>query len=219
MTLSLSERLKQFTTTPEYQTNARHYKRMTLLAEKIYGRRKDLSLTQTQLALRAATTQRIISELEDATYAPQKGIGEELYDKLAVALEIDRDYLFSDKIDRRTFELFAYLCQRLGTKGDMIQFAKVLYFVDLKAVEEFCMQMTNFTYRRSDHGPFDQKIYLYKMLFEENQKVHYTFLREYIELIDRALEQLPIKNAAKLKKLIYETLPHYRLSHQFPPSA
>jgi transcriptional regulator with XRE-family HTH domain len=68
---------------------------MILLAEKIFGRRKDLGLSQAELAAKAESTQRIISELENAVYAPSNGIGEELYDKLASALEIDRDYLFS----------------------------------------------------------------------------------------------------------------------------
>jgi transcriptional regulator with XRE-family HTH domain len=91
----LSNRLSKFIQSDEYQIKASHHKRMILLAEKIFGRRKDLGLSQAELAAKAESTQRIISELENAVYAPSNGIGEELYDKLASALEIDRDYLFS----------------------------------------------------------------------------------------------------------------------------
>ena len=106
---SEATKLTSFMGTDEFKKKVDHHKKLIILGEKIYGRRKDLDLSQSDLAAHAETTQRIISELENGSYTPSNGIGEDLYDKLAKALEIDRDYLFSEKIDRRTFELFAYI--------------------------------------------------------------------------------------------------------------
>jgi transcriptional regulator with XRE-family HTH domain len=125
---STSKKLAKFIKSDRFRKKSHQYKRMIALGEKIYGRRKDLGLTQGELASSANTTQRIISELESGTYAPHNGIGEELYDKLSIALKIDRDYLFSEKIDRQTFELFAYLGKKLNWKWDIMQFMKLPYF-------------------------------------------------------------------------------------------
>src|SRR3989338_4033243 len=158
---NLSNRLSKFIQSNEYQTKSSHHKRMILLAEKIFGRRKDLGISQSELATKIDSTQRIISQLENASYAPSQGIGEELYDKLASGLEIDRDYLFSDKIDRRTFELFAYIGKTLNWKWDIMQFMKLPYFVDLHAMNSLGFQISNLSYIRYGYGPFDKKIYCY----------------------------------------------------------
>lgn len=89
MNNSISEKLATLTKTPSFQENFARQKKMIILGEKIYGRRKDLGLSQSELAKRAGTTQRIISELESGSYTPSKGIGEEMYDKLATALEME----------------------------------------------------------------------------------------------------------------------------------
>lgn len=185
---------------------------MILLAEKIFGRRKDLSLLQEELAKKASTTQRIISELENASYAPGNGIGEELYDKLASALEIDRDYLFSEKIDRKTFELFAYIGSKLEWEWDIMQFMKLPYFVDLKTVNTLGFQISNLSYIRHKYGPFDKNMYVYRNLFENKPyKVEFSYIKDFIELIDGELSNLPIKNGDELKKLSYKTIPLKRL--------
>ena len=185
---------------------------MILLAEKIFGRRKDLGISQTELAAKAGSTQRIISELENAAYAPSHGIGEELYDKLASGLEIDRDYLFSDKIDRRTFELFAYIGKALNWKWDIMQFMKLPYFIDLNATNSLGFQISNLSYVRYGYGPFDKKIYSYRALFEDKKyNVEFSYIKDFMNVIDSTLKSLPITDGEKLKKASYKTEPMKRL--------
>lgn len=185
---------------------------MILLAEKILGRRKDLGLSQSELAAKADSTQRIISEIENAAYAPSQGIGEELYDKLASALEIDRDYLFSDKIDRRTFELFAYIGKILNWKWDIMQFMKLPYFVDLEAANSLGFQISNLSYVRYEFGPFDKKVYSYRALFEDKKyNVEFSYIQDFTSFIDATLKSLPITNGEKLKKESYKTEPMKKL--------
>jgi len=133
---TLSSKLRELKKSKGFQKKSEHFRKMIILGEKIYGRRKDLDMSQTELATRSGTTQRIISGLESGTYAPANGIGEGLYDRLGQALDIDRDYLFSEKIDRRTFELYSYLYQQTKKDLDIMQFMKLPYFVDLNAVKE-----------------------------------------------------------------------------------
>lgn len=195
-----------------FRTKSTHQKRMILLAEKIYGRRKDLSLSQKELAEKAGTTQRIISELENASYAPENGIGEELYDKLATALGIDRDYLFSDKIDRKTFELYSYIGLKLQWNWDIMQFMKLPYFIDLEAAKALGFQLSNLSYVRNKYGPFDKSMYVYRNLFENRAyEIQFSYINDFIGIIDRTLATLPIRNGEKLKKLSYETEPMKRI--------
>lgn len=208
MSSSNPDNLKISKHSPAFQKAYPQHRRILLLGEKIYGRRKDLKLTQTELAVKAGTTQRIISELEDGAYAPKQGIGEELYNRLSVALEIDRDYLFSDKVDRRSFELFAYLGQKLHWEWDIMQFMKLPYFVDLQTMKELGFQITNLKYVRYEYGPFDKKIYAYRALFEDKKyDVEFSYIKDFIASIECALEDLPMKNGNALKKLSYETEP------------
>lgn len=185
---------------------------MILLAEKIYGRRLDLGLNQTELAKKANTTQRIISQLENAEYALEEGISEELYDKLADALDIDRDYLFSEKIDRKTFELYSFIFQKLNWQYDRMQLMKLPYFVDLEIVANHGFQLSNFQYIRYTYGPFDKKMYMYEHLFEQAKfEVKFSYINDFLSDIEKALEKLPITNSDKLKKLSYETSPMKKL--------
>ena len=212
MSLSQSDKLDQFIKTDEFKEKSSHFQRMIILGEKIYGRRNDLGLTQTDLAKRAQTTQRIISELESGRYAPSNGIGEELYDKLAEALEIDRDYLFSEKIDRRTFELFAFIGDKLEWKWDIMQFMKLPYFVDLEFVKSKGFKLSNLDYQRYEYGPFDKNIYTYRNLFEgKHPKVKYSYIADFIDDIETTLKTLPVRNGDRLKKLTYETAPMKKL--------
>jgi ribosome-binding protein aMBF1 (putative translation factor) len=55
------------------------------LAEEVYRRRKELNLSQTELAKRAETTQRIISDIENADL----NIGFALLNRLARELSFD----------------------------------------------------------------------------------------------------------------------------------
>lgn len=183
------------------------------MGEKIYGRRKDLGLSQGELATNANSTQRIVSQLENAAYTPSTGIGEDLYDKLSAALHIDRDYLFSEKIDRRTFELFAYIGKKLNWKWDIMQFMKLPYFIDLKSTEVFGFQISNLAYIRYEYGPFDKKIYSYRALFEDKKyDVEFSYIKDFLNVIDDTLASLPIKDGDKLKKQSYQTAPMKRLA-------
>lgn len=212
MNNSVSKRLATLARTGEFKGKLAHYHKMIILGEKIYGRRKDLHLSQSDLADRAETTQRIISELENGSYTPSNGIGEELYDKLAFALEIDRDYLFSEKIHRRTFELFAYIGEKLNWKWDIMQFMKLPYFIDLDFVKNHGFQITNFTYIRYEYGPFDKNIYAYRTLFENKHiKTEFSYIKDFLSTIDKTLNALPIHNGETLKQLTYRTEPMKKL--------
>jgi transcriptional regulator with XRE-family HTH domain len=208
MNSSLSDRLSAISQSDSFRTKAAGHTRMILLAEKIYGRRKDLGLSQDELAERSGSTQRIISQLEHAAYAPVQGIGEELYDKLANALEIEREYLMSDKIDRKTFELLSYIGRKLDWKWDIMQFMKLPYFVDLAATEKLGFQISNFSYVRYEYGPFDKKIYAYRALFEQATfDVRYSYIQDFLAIIEDTLNAVPAQNGDALKKLSYETKP------------
>jgi len=208
----LSSRLSKLTQSESFRKKSAHHKRMILLAEKIYGRRKDLGLSQGELAEKAGTTQRIISELENASYAPASGIGIELYDKLAAALEIDRDYLLSDNIDRKTFELYAYIGSKLSWNWDIMQFMKLPYFIDLEAANTLGFQLSNLSYVRHNYGPFDKNMYVYRSLFEgKSYELQCTYIHDFIDLIEQTLASLPIRNGERLKRLSYETPPMKRL--------
>lgn len=213
MNNSVSKRLATLAKTDEFKEKIAHHHKMIVLGEKIYGRRKDLHLSQSELAERAETTQRIISELENGSYTPSNGIGEDLYDKLAFALEIDRDYLFSEKIDRRTFELFAYIGEKLHWKWDIMQFMKLPYFIDLDSVKNLGFQITNFTYIRYEYGPFDKNIYAYRNLFEnKHMQAEFSYIKDFLPNIDGTLKELPIHSGDKLKQLTYQTEPMKKLN-------
>ena len=178
------------------------------MGEKVYGRRKDLSLSQEELAQRVGTTQRLISQIENGSYASKQGIGEDYYDRLAKALEIDRDYLFSEKINRKTFELFIYLEKKLRGELDIMQYMKLPYFIDLTSMKTSGCKLTNFEYYRCHYGPFDPRVYAYQSITKNfNQDIKYSYLESMIEMIDSVLENLPCENGTKLKKLSYETPP------------
>lgn len=208
----LSSKLSKTMQSESFRAKSAHHKRMILLAEKIYGRRKDLALSQGELAKKAGTTQRIISELENAFYAPEKGIGEELYDKLAAALEIDRDYLFSEKINRRTFELYTYIGKKLDWEWNIMQFMKIPYFIDLEAVKTFGFPISNLAYVRYEFGPFDKSMYVYRSLFEQKSyDIQFSYISDFTDFIDRTLAPLPLRNGEKLKRLSYDTEPMKRI--------
>lgn len=208
MSSSKLKNIREFINSPLHQERALHIKRAILLSEKIYWRRKDLWLTQSELAKRADTTQRIISEIEEGVYTPKSGIGDQLYDKLSLALEIDRDYITSDKIDRKTFELFAYLWKKLEWKWDIMQFMKLPYFIDLKSVKDLGFQITNLEYIRYTFWPFDKKIYSYRWLFEGNQyEITFSYIEDFIPEIESIISKLPIEDGEQLKVLSYKTPP------------
>ena len=202
------KKIREYLTSEKHQSRSPNIQRSITLSEKIYWRRQDLGITQTELASRLGTTQRIISELENAFYTPNKWIWDQFYDKLSEALEIDRDYLVSDKITRRSFELFAYLSKKIWWNWDIMKFMKLPYFVDYMNVRKHGFQITNFEYIRWHFGPFDSKVYAYSGIFEwKDFNIKFSYIEDYINDIDKTIQELPVTNSKKLKELSYSTGP------------
>jgi len=102
--------LKNLVNSDEFKTFQESDNRLIRLGEKIYGRRKDLSFTQSELAEKADIPQNKISQLESGTYGEP---GRDILERLAHALEIDLNYFLLDSIDRKTFEVYNYILPRI----------------------------------------------------------------------------------------------------------
>ena len=85
--------------------------RLIRLGEKIYGRRKDVCLTQSELAEKASIPQNKISQLESGTYGEP---GRDILERLSAALSIDINYFLLDEIGRKTFEMYNYVIPRIS---------------------------------------------------------------------------------------------------------
>ncbi|MCK5015727.1 MAG: helix-turn-helix transcriptional regulator, partial [Candidatus Peribacteraceae bacterium] len=84
MSHSLTNKLAKLVDSDLYKERSARHKKMIILGEKIYGRRKDLELTQQELATKTGyKSQRAISQLESGEYAEKKGITDEMYSRLA----------------------------------------------------------------------------------------------------------------------------------------
>lgn len=202
--------LKNLVNSDEFKTFKIEDNRLIKLGEKIYGRRKDLSLTQSELSELSAIPQNKISQLESGTYwEPWRDILE----RLSVALEIDLNYFLLDSIDRKTFEVYNYILPRITIHEEWrLQMIKIPYFIDLEAFQEIGRRITNFRYIRYQYGPFDSKLYSYSGLFFGNEKgfrkCNFTYLHaDEISIIDKVLSNKPVNNGNELKRLSYETYP------------
>lgn len=157
--------LKNLMNSDEFKTFQESDNRLIRLGEKVYGRRKDLSFTQSELAEKASIPQNKISQLESGTYGEP---GRDILERLANSLNINIDYFLLDDIERKTFEMYAYFIPKI--KLDPIgrwQLIKIPYFIDLEIFSLFKRKLTNFEYFRYHYGPFDYKLYSYeKVLFE-----------------------------------------------------
>lgn len=102
--------LKHLVNSDEFKTFKAEDNRLISLGEKIYGRRKDLALTQSELAELANIPQNKISQLESGTYGEP---GRDILERLSSALEIDLNYFLLDSIDRKTFEVYNYILPRI----------------------------------------------------------------------------------------------------------
>ncbi len=206
--------LKELVNSEEYKILGKKFSKLLFLWEKIYTRRKDLKLTQSELAKMAKIPQNKISDLELASYWEPKI---ELLTRLAQALDISVDYLRSDAITRRTVELYNYIFSQIKKNPDIMQYMKIPYFIDLEYIKQNGMQLTNFQYKRWHFWPFDKKVYDYQKLFSDYRDSRITNLRyiyltdEDKKIVDWVLEKLPVRNWAKLKKLSYETEPMKKL--------
>lgn len=209
MTYSIKD-LKNLVNSEEFKTSYEKEVRLIKLGEKIYGRRKDLVFTQSELAELAGIPQNKISQLESGTYWEP---GRDILERLSVALGINIDYFLLDDIDRKTFEIYAYFIPKI--KLDPIrrwQLIKIPYFIDLEAFSRFWQKITNYRYFRYYYGPFDYKLYSYeKTLFEIEDiiaSIRYSLLTsDEISVIDRVLKEKPVNDGDALKKLSYDTYP------------
>ena len=109
MTYSIKD-LKDLINSDEFKTSYESEVRLIKLGEKIYGRRKDLALTQSELAEVATIPQNKISQLESGTYGEP---GRDILERLSISLDIDINYFLLDSIDRKTFEVYNYILPRI----------------------------------------------------------------------------------------------------------
>ena len=206
--------LRKLINSDKYKEFSKKHSKLIFLWEKIYTRRKDLWLTQSELAIKSNIPQNKISDLEHSSYWEPKI---ELLTRLSNALEISVDYLLSENITRKTVELYNYVFSKINKTPDIMQYMKIPYFLDLENIKENWMQLSNFNYKRWHFWPFDKKVYDYQKLFSDyiDNKItdlKYIYLtQEDQNLIDKVLEKLPVKNWAKLKKLSYESEPMKKL--------
>ena len=202
--------LKDLVNSDEFKTFQESDNRLIRLGEKIYGRRKDLSLTQSELAEKTGIPQNKISQLESGTYWEP---GRDILERLSWALDIDLNYFLLDSIDRKTFEVYNYILPRITLHEEWrLQMIKIPYFIDLEAFQEIGRRITNFRYIRYQYGPFDNKLYSYSGLFFGNEKwfskFNFTYLNsDEISIINKVLSTKPVNNGNELKRLSYETYP------------
>lgn len=202
--------LQNLTTSQEFQDFKKENEKYHILGEKIYGRRKDLWITQSELSRRSGIAQNKISQLESGTYGAP---GIELLQNLALALEIDESYLIDEKIDRKTFEMYnAFLPYIELAHSWSMQFMKIPYFIDLEHYKDFWKLLSSFRYIRFNYGPFDKMVYTYQRIFSSHEKgflnIQFHFLiPEERNIIKKVLSKYPCNDADELKKLSYETHP------------
>ena len=206
--------LRRLAKSKEYQEYKKENRKHHILWEKIYGRRKDLWLTQAALSKKSWVAQNKISQMESGTYwEPWSDI---LW-RLSEALQIPNEYLSYDSISRKTVEMYNYIFQQLDETPDIMQFMKLPYFIDLSCIEKKLQQISNFEYIRWNYGPFDRVVYDYQKLFSfKNEKgvdhMSYVYLSlTEQEIIDETLNNIPKDNWDELKKLSYDTQPMKKL--------
>jgi len=181
-----------------------------ILWEKIYGRRKDLWLTQKMLSEWSGVPQNKISQLESGTYWSP---GIELLKKLSTALEIDESYLLEESIDRKTFEVYNTFLPLIDLDWPWaLQFIKIPYFIDIENYKNIWKMMTGFVYRRYNYGPFDKNVYLYQKIFSGNEKWFSKFKTSLLNIREQETIQFivsiyPCNDGNKLKELSYSSEP------------
>lgn len=207
--------LKNLVNSDEFKTFQESDSRLIRLGEKIYGRRKDLSFTQSELAEQANIPQNKISQLESGTYGEP---GRDILERLSWALEIDLNYFLLDEIDRKTFEMYNYILPKITLWNfSKFQLIKIPYFIDLESFQNLKQIITNYRYIRLNYGPFDKNLYSYMGLLEsfedgydKNCKI-INLSEDEIKVIDIVLDKYPVNNGDKLKQLSYNTHPMQRL--------
>jgi transcriptional regulator with XRE-family HTH domain len=213
MSFSIND-LNNLVKSDDYKNYKEKNYRFLLLWEKIYARRKDLWLTQSDLRKLSKIPQNKISELEQWTYWEPKY---DILNRLANALNIPIEYLQLDSITRKTVELYNYIFSKISWIPDIMQFMKLPYYVDLEMIKRNGKKITNFEYVRWHYWPFDKKVYDYQKLFSYDLEYWITDLKyiyltdEEKSIIDIVLKNIPKDDWEKLKKLSYETDPMKKL--------
>lgn len=173
-------------------------------------------LSQMQLAESAWTTQRIVSQIENGEYNPSIDILSRIAEVLSVRLEI----VIKEKINWRLIEIFDYFIKRFS-KVDILKATKLSYFIDLEYQELFKRKFTWLNYYRWNFGPFDERIYILKEIFDKidentlknNHPIKkYVFLwKKEIKFLDNIFDKYWKKTWTQLMKMSYETQPMKKL--------
>lgn len=179
------------------------------LWKKIFSRRKELWLTQSELWKLSWISQNHISMYETwMKWEPSR----DTIEKLALNLNVNCEY-FSKKIDRKTIEIYAYILDKIKKPIDRLQYMKIPFFIDLDFYYENKKTLTSLTFKRYIHWPFDEDVYIYESIFYkivswQAPKFKYKWLKEEeINSINKTLSHIPYTNWNKLKKLSYNTAP------------
>ncbi len=174
--------------------------------------RKYRWLSQTELAKKAWTTQRIISQIESWDYNPSL----DLLWRIADALEIEISLLTKRWINWKLLEIFDYILQKIW-KTDILKAMKLAYFLDLKTKRAVD---TWLKYIRWNWGPFDKNIYQLSEVFENNDyelknnkpfKHYFLLEKKDMKKIDKILDEYWKLSWNELMRLSYETLPMKKL--------
>ena len=82
-----------------------------------------------------------------------------------------------ENLDQKTKDVLIYVSQK-HPRASITAFMKICYLIDLISFKNIKRQITQFSYRRYNYGPFDDKIYSYiQGLLEEkiiNSESEYT---------------------------------------------
>ncbi|MFC1797751.1 hypothetical protein ACFLY2_00790 [Patescibacteria group bacterium] len=60
----------------------------------------------------------------------------DILERLSDSLNIALEYLVSDNITRKTFELYNIILSNLKKPADIMQFMKIPYFIDLESIKK-----------------------------------------------------------------------------------
>lgn len=172
--------------------------------------------SQSDLAEKAETTQRIISQIENWDYNPSI----DFLSKISNVLDVNLEILTKEKINWRLVEFFDYYMKKYKNI-DILKAIKLAYFSDLEFLEEFKRKFTWLNYIRWNFWPFDEKIYILKDIYSkidentvENKKPFkkYVFLKDSDEkFLDKIFTKYASKNWVELMKMSYETEPMKKL--------
>lgn len=199
------------------QNDLLNEKNKLYLWNNIYYLRKYRWLSQSELAKKSGTTQRIISEIEWALY---DNPWIDLINKVALSLEVDAWILLNKTLNWRIVEYFDYFLTKFWSI-DILKANKLAYFTDLEFLQEFNRKFTWLNYFRYKFWPFNKDLYKLSEIFEvddenifSNKKSFkkYVFLqKEDLKFLDKIFKKYASKSSSELMKMTYETEPMKKL--------